>query len=369
MTKKNNTNSLYIHIPFCDHICSYCNFSKVIYNESIISIYLLDLLVDIKRLVNNKKKYKTIYIGGGTPSCIPSFMLETFLFYVSLLIDFNSNYEFSFEANVENLDKKKIQILKKYHVNRLSLGVQSFDDLVLKKMNRHHDKKQSLALIKFIKRNFTNFNIDLIYGSSFSSFQILKNDLEIIKEIDPPHVSIYSLILENNTMLKRSDYKELDDDQLRIQYDYIVSFLSKIKLERYEISNFAKLGYESKHNLTYWKNNEYDSLGASSSFYKDSIRGKYTCSIDSYIKEKKLIEKEILTEEEKEKYSIILNLRLIEGLSMNEYKERYNKVFLEEYKDIIEPLLANGLAHINGDKFYIDEDYIYVSDYLVDKFL
>jgi len=274
--------SIYIHIPFCNNICSYCDFNKVFYNKESVSNYLKQLKLEIHNNYKNEK-IKTIYIGGGTPSSLSYTELKGLLNITDI---FNKTYdcEFTIECNPENMDSQKIGLLKKHGVNRVSIGVQSFNDNILRLLNRNHTKEQVFSLIQNLKSSgIYNINIDLIFGIKGQSLDDIKNDLTEFLKLDIPHLSYYSLILEEHTKLYIDNYQEIDDDIIASQYDFICEYLKKSGYNHYEISNFSKTGYSSTHNLTYWNNEHYYGFGCGAHGYIDDVRYENTRSITKYI--------------------------------------------------------------------------------------
>lgn len=358
--------SLYIHIPFCDNICSYCDFIKV-YAPLFDRKKYLDLLIDeIKENNILDNSLDTIYIGGGTPSCLKEDEIEYLLSY--LYEHFNNVKEFTFEANPESLTLSKIKLLKKYNVNRISLGVEttSTDGLIL--LNRKHTKEIVRNVISLLKENnISNINLDFIFGYPNQSISSLKKDLEFAIKEDVPHLSFYSLIIENNTLLKIKKFQPLDDEILAKMYDLINRTLNNNDINHYEVSNYCKKGYESIHNLTYWNDLNYYAVGVSASSYIDDKRIKNTSSLTSYLKgiNHKEIEN-IDLKSEKEEF-IFLSFRLIKGLSIKEYKRRFNEEFLNKYKVEIEK--HKNELNINNDYISIKEKYFFIMDSIVIDFI
>ena len=342
--------SLYVHIPFCEHICTYCDFCKMFYNEKLCDKYLNVLINELNNL-KIKNKLKTIYIGGGSPSCLNEKELEKLLKELNKYLDIN--YEFTIEVNPENITEEKVKLFKKYGINRVSIGVQSFNKDILNFLGRKHDfndVKRTVDLLN--KYDITNYSFDFIYGIKGLTIEMIKKDLELIFSLNPKHLSFYSLILEDNTIIKVNNYKELDEDNVREQYDFIYDELYKRGYIRYEVSNFAKDNYESKHNLVYWNNEEYYAIGVGASSYVNGIRYTTSRNITKYVNN--TIEKEsFITNKEKE--YIMLKLRLVKGIDLNEYKKLFKKDFFAEYKDITNKFLKNNLLII--DKNYLKTTY------------
>lgn len=342
--------SLYVHIPFCEHICTYCDFCKMFYNEKLCDKYL-DVLNNELNNLKIKNKLKTIYIGGGSPSCLNEKQLERLLKELYKYLDIN--YEFTIEVNPENINEEKIKLFKRYGINRVSIGVQSFNEDVLKFLGRKHDYSDVKNTVNLLnKYGISNYSFDFIYGIRGLTTNIIEKDLELIFSLNPKHLSFYSLILEDNTIIKVNDYKELDEDSVREQYDFIYNELNKNGYIRYEVSNFSKDGYESKHNLVYWNNEEYYAVGVGASSYVNGIRYTTSRSITKYVNN--IIKKESFSVN-KEKEYIMLKLRLDKGIDLDEYKKIFKKDFLNEYKTITDKFLKNKLLII--DKNYLKATY------------
>ncbi|MDY4215226.1 MAG: radical SAM family heme chaperone HemW [Candidatus Onthovivens sp.] len=363
---KRKINSLYIHIPFCNKICSYCSFSKMLYFPKIARKYICNLIVDLKKVKQNFNKFKTIYIGGGTPSSLSISLLENLLKYASILL--LKNGEFTFEANLDSLTEEKLKILKKYGVNRLSIGIETSSNKYLSLMNREYDfdinKKMEL-----VKKYFTNFNLDLIYGLPNETLLEVKKDLEFILNFKPKHISIYALEVNPNSKFYIDGIKEEKDEILRKQYDFVVNFLKKNGYNRYEVSNFALKGYKSRHNINYRKDNEYVAIGTSSSGFIDNIRYVNSSSISDYIKGKRNKETEIITKTSDKTYYILTNLRLEEGFKLSDYKRKFNEDFYLKKKEVIDDLVKHNVLIMDKDRIRVAADYIYVLDSIVVKLI
>ena len=350
--------SMYIHIPFCKKICKYCDFCKMYYKKDWVINYLNELNNEISKKYKNNK-LKTLYIGGGTPSSL-SFNELDILFKHIDKISFYKNYEFTFECNVEDINEELLLYLKNKRVNRLSIGVESFNKKILNTLGRDYNKNNYKKII-LAKKYFDNINIDLIYGVSGENISLLKKDLKKFIKLDINHISIYSLILEDNTILKKEKYVELDDNIQRDMYDYICKILKKNNFIHYEISNFSKKGYESKHNLCYWNNHEYYGFGLGASGYIDNIRYTNTRSINNYLLGNYVLEENKLSEKEKMENEMILNLRKLKGISKKEFFKKYNKN-IEDVFDLSKLKYKNGF-------YYIDEEDIFLSNSILCDFI
>ncbi len=358
--------ALYIHIPFCTTICGYCDFCKLIYNSSYVDAFLDCLKQEIASY--NIKECPSIYIGGGTPTSLSESQLEDLLKFVSPLLKCSG--EFTIECNIENTTINKLEILKKYGVNRLSFGVQSFDDQLLQEMNRHHDKDSTFKVINAAKElGFTNLNIDLIYGFKGQSKKDVLNDLETFISLDIPHLSIYSLTIHPHTIFGINNYQEQDEDSNREYYDMILEFLRNHGYARYEVSNFARQGYESKHNQTYWNNDQYIGVGLGAEGYLDNIRYANTKSISDYLLGKTIISKEQEALFDQMEYEIILRLRTLNGIDKEVFIKRYGTYYLEKLQNIIKKEQIAHLLIEEQNSIKCNDEGLMVLDYILQTIL
>lgn len=358
--------TVYIHIPFCSNICSYCDFAKVFYDKKWINDYLNNLE---KEIGNNYKgeEIKTIYIGGGTPSSLSLEELEK-LFEIIKIFKKHKKIEFTFESNIEDVTKDKLNLLKKFGVNRLSFGVQSFNDDKLKYLNRLHRKNDIKKTIQLSKEvGFENINVDLIYATPKDTMDILKKDIEEILNLDIPHISTYSLIIENNTFLGIKKESNIEDELDSEMYYFIKEKLEEKNYSHYEISNFAKVGFESKHNLTYWNNENYYGFGAGASGYTNNRRYNNTRSITKYIEGNYLQSEEKLSNEEQLSEEIMLGFRKIEGINIKKINKKYSINFLDDFK--LYDSIEKGYLEINGTNVRIVDRYLYLSNEILLKIL
>ena len=356
--------SIYIHIPFCNSICTYCDFCKIFYNKKYINDYLNNLEQEIK--VRYKSEIvNTIFIGGGTPSSLDDEELIRLMNIIEIF-KLNDNYEFTVECNIESITENKLKIMKKYGVNRISIGVESFDNSIIKLLGRNHTKKDVYNKMGIVKRYFSNINIDLIYAA-YDDINILKSDIDCFLKLDIPHISTYSLIIEDNTMLKINGMKNIDEDIDYEMYKYIEDTLEKNNYIHYEISNYAKNGYQSKHNLVYWNNEEYYGFGLSSTSYINNERITNTKNLRNYLNGKYIgtsisEDKEIKMENE-----VMLGLRKLDGIDLDRFKEKFN-VSLEDIYNI-DNLISEGYLVKEDNYIKINKKYMYISNEIIVRIL
>lgn len=344
---------LYIHIPFCKHICSYCDFpKKVPYNELQITKYIDKLISELAKYSKYYKDCDTIYIGGGTPNLLSDYELERLLKEIA---KYKIKYqEYSIECNPELITENQIKLFKKYGINRISLGMQTTSNLGLKLLNRYHNKEDVEKSIHLLKKyNLNNINLDLIYGCFNQTMTDLKNDLDFIKEMDVKHVSAYTLILEEKTKLSlQYKEKDFDEDLIADMTILVNSELRQMGFEHYEISNYAKPKYESIHNLKYWNKEEYIGLGMGGCSYLNHQRITNPSLINLYLKDAGASIENLSTLDEKKEY-IILGLRKIVGINKNDYIKRFNSCVTEDF---------NYQKLINYDLLYEDENILKLTD-------
>lgn len=363
--KEISIKSCYIHIPFCKNICSYCDFCKNYYDKKIVNKYLKSLENEIKLNYKNNV-LDTLYIGGGTPSSLDFEELET-LFSILNIFKLNKNYEYTFECNYEDINLELLKLLKKNRVNRLSVGIQTFNERYSDILNRNIKKEEIINKISLAKKYFNNINVDLIYALPNQSIEDLVKDLDFFVKLNINHISTYSLMIEKNTLLYIKGIKQLDDDLQNKMYYKIIDFLRENGFYHYEISNFSKKGFESKHNINYWKNNNYYGFGSGASGFINNVRYDNTKSIFNYIKGKYIINNEVLDKDMLMKDEVMLNLRMINGICKNDFKARYN-ISLDKAFDY-SFLVDNKYLNENKTNLYINEKYLFVSNVIINKML
>jgi len=350
---------LYIHIPFCKKKCFYCDFvSYENVENSLVSEYFNSLQ---RELIFYKENYdieiETIYIGGGTPSAVNPKHIERLIEFIYLNFKVEENCETTIEANPESLNEEKLKIYKLSNINRLSIGIQSLNDTELKALGRIHTSKRAQEILELIVRYFENFNVDLMIGLPHQNIESFSKTLERVISFGPPHLSVYSLKIEEGTYFY-DEYESLknylpSEEEERSMYWLAVERLYDFGIYQYEISNFAKKSFECKHNLKYWDYEEYIGIGSSSHSFFEGYRYSNVSDIKEYINSVKsgyvaVDTKEYIDEEEREKEYIILGLRKIEGIDLLEFERRFNINFMKKYKTQIEKLKKYGLVDINS---------------------
>ena len=351
----NSAHALYVHIPFCEHICGYCDFTKMIYNPAWVDDYLLALQQEIGARAINPSDIKTIYIGGGTPSALNLKQLERL--FVILAPYMASAVEKTIELNVENTNLEKLKLFKAQGINRISIGVQSFDDNVLKACDRKHSGQEALAALKLIKKcGFTNYSLDLIYGLPEQTQDLFLLDLKKVIALDPPHVSLYSLTVNPGTLFSYRQVKEVSEDDSLSFYRLATSFLRKNGYERYEVSNFAKRGYYSQHNLMYWHNQHYYGVGLGAAGYIENNRYQNTRNLKKYLDGYYLGEVETISQNDEIEYFLITNLRLQEGFLLTDFRQCFGVDFLEKFAHPLANLKSNNLVAVKDNRFFTTDE-------------
>ncbi len=350
---------IYIHIPFCKKACHYCDFhfSTSLQNkEALVKSILTEIDLRINYLQD--KNIKTIYFGGGTPSLLSE--KESFLILEKIykLYNVSKDAEITFECNPDDLSDDKLKELKRLEVNRLSIGLQSFDEEELIWMNRAHTAKESEASVKRAQdRGFENITIDLIYGSKFSNITNWKKTLDKAIALDVKHISSYNLTIEEKTKLGH-DFKvkkeiAIDDEKSSEMFLEMIDRLEKNKFIHYEISNFGKEGFFSTHNSNYWKGEHYLGLGPSAHSFDGTSRQWNIANNNLYIKHvsektEAYFEKEILSEKERFNEYVLTSLRTIWGIDLNYLKTNFNSDFVK--------------AFLNQVENYIKQEHVVVKD-------
>ena len=360
--------SLYVHIPFCRDVCSYCDFCKLIYKDAWARDYLPALFDEIRSFGIAPKSLRTIYVGGGTPTSLADPLFSTLLEGLAPLL--SDGGEFTVEANPDSLTQEKCTILAKNRVNRVSIGVQTFSPRLLTLLRRHHTPdaiKQCLAMLANV--GISNVTVDFMYALPGETKEEFESDLVSFLQLDVPHISTYSLILESGSMLGVRGFKEAPEDVQADMYERILAAFRKAGYRRYEVSNFAKRGKESRHNQTYWKDEEYYGAGLGASGYVGGVRYSNVRSLPLYIKNaRKRESEEIVQGDDELRYYLLTNLRLEDGFGKEDFQRRFGMSFEEKCKKAIS-LCDRGLLRLVDDRWACtDRGMLLLDSVLVDLF-
>ncbi len=378
MNIQNHLHSLYIHIPFCTSKCIYCDFNSITIKSDIVDEYLLAIESELQS-INERYSFKTIYIGGGTPTVLNETQLSKLLNVVSKYIDKSKLKEYTIEANPGTLNDKKIFILKNGLVNRVSIGIQSFNNNYLKLLKRIHTANEAKDIFFSLRENgFKNINIDLIYGYPGQTLNEWKMDLTESSRLDPEHVSAYCLSYEQGTpiteMIDSGIFRRLDEEEELKMYEYTKDFLNNKGYLHYEISNFAKPGKKCKHNIVYWKNEEYIGIGTGAFSF---VNGKRYCNIkgiSEYIstaKSKKnlICFSETLSQKKRASEILIMSLRMASGISKKEFFKRSGFDLLGLFGKQINGLAEAGLINFDDERISLTRRGMSVADSVMMEFV
>lgn len=380
-----NELGIYIHIPFCKQKCYYCDFVSYSNKCSEVKEYIESLKKEIEEFDFSNYKVTSIYIGGGTPSYIDSIYIVEILSELKEklkcnLIEFK-DIEITIEVNPGTVDTKKLNDYKKLGINRLSIGLQSTKNDILKKIGRIHTYQEFLEIYKLARETgFKNINIDLMIGIPGQKIGDLKNTLQDIIKLEPEHISVYSLIIEENTpiekMLENGEIKLPDEDLERNMYWYVKNTLELNGYNHYEISNFAKLGKESRHNLNCWNQEEYIGFGVAAHSYLNDIRFSNTINVEEYIqhiennrKEENIQIEESQSLEDKKNEFMMLGFRKIQGVDIARFKEKFidNPIFL--YRENLNKLVEEGLIEVDLNHIKLTNKGIDLANLVFEEFV
>lgn len=347
--------SLYIHIPFCVRKCGYCDFLSASADEKARDRYVQALLMEIERYRRTEtadRKIKTLYIGGGTPSILSVDQLDCIMQKIKYTFNFCDDIEASMEMNPGTASKEKCRALYQMGINRLSIGLQSTNDMELKTLGRIHSYEDFINTYTWCREaGFQNINVDLMAALPYQTVESYTTGLRKIIRLAPEHISAYSLILEEGTPFYQKYnsgcYPLPDEEQERLMYRETEQILAQAGYERYEISNYAKKGYACRHNLVYWQGGDYLGLGLGSSSYMDGVRFHNTTDFNTYVNQGAYIEdREELSVQAKMEEFMFLGLRVMAGVSGTEFEKRFGKTMEDVYGDVLRKHEEEGLLQI-----------------------
>lgn len=356
----------YIHIPFCLRKCNYCAFVSGL-NLKNKNLYMDVLLYEIKNRYKGEL-LKTLYIGGGTPSLLEAYEIKKII----ECFNFKENCEITLEVNPETVNNDKFNQIKDTGINRISLGVQSFDNNILKIIGRNHFQKDILSAVDIIKKcGFNNISIDLIYGLPAQTLEVFKTDIDKALQLDIQHISTYGLKIEDNSYFGKNPPENVPNDEIQAEmFNYLCNKLKENNFIHYEISNFAKKSFESKHNCAYWLNKNYYGFGLNASGYENKTRYRNLSSFAQYLinplekEEETILNLQEILEEE-----IFLGLRLNQGINISRINQKYNIDFEKKYFSTIKKYTNLGLLEINNNCCQLTEKGFLLSNEIMCEFI
>ncbi len=357
---KEENYAIYVHIPFCKSRCYYCDFSSCT-DYNLCKKYFDKLCLEIEKAETPCKKISTIFFGGGTPSSVPTKYLDRVFDKLSSKFDLSNVVETTVECNPESVSESLIDCFKANNVNRVSMGLQSANDATLKKIGRLHNYEQFLSALKLIQsKGISNINADLIMGlpEDFSSF---RQSLSCVVDLPLTHISCYALELHENTKLfSQKRLCVTDGDLLADMYEFAVEFLSKKGFERYEVSNFAKSGFECKHNLAYWTQKRYYGFGAAAAGFINNTRYTNKFDILDYVSSNETTaEAQVLSDSDLVSEYAMLGLRLSSGINKEFFTQKFHVDFYQFFPNA-QKIVENQLLIDNGAYIYVPQQFFYV---------
>ncbi|WP_252311673.1 radical SAM family heme chaperone HemW [Sinobaca sp. H24] len=370
--------SAYIHIPFCRQICFYCDFNKFLIDRQPVDQYLNALEEEIRQ-ANIRKPLDSIYIGGGTPTALNEAQVKKMLDIVDRLVPLAEGAEYTVEVNPGEITMEKLTAMKNRGVNRLSIGVQSFETRLLEAIGRGHGRDDAVEAVKLAERaGFDNYSIDLMFGLPGQTMADFQASLDMAVSLNVPHISAYSLKIEEKTMFhnwyKQGRLTPFPEDTEADMYELLLDYGSRNGLYPYEISNLAAAGYESFHNCVYWKNEEYYGFGAGAHGYVDGTRYANIAPLTHYIKAVEqgntVVKEEMnVSSAEKMEEEMFLGLRMYAGVDKSRFKERYGMEYKEVFASAVPDLLENGLIEDDGEKVKLTPRGRLLGNEVFEKFL
>jgi len=371
---------LYIHIPFCKSICAYCDFYKMVASNALQEKTIDYIIKELDKRKVSSYEIDTIYIGGGSPGSLDESLSIKLFSAVLARVDMTKIKEFTIELNPLDITLDYARLLKKYGVNRVSIGVETFNENTMKKIGRNpfvnfNEIKEKITILN--ECGINNINIDLIYGVYGTDVSVFLEDVHLACMLNITHLSCYSLILEEHTILgyqyKNKKFMLLDEDLEAKMYEELIHELPKFGFSQYELSNFAKDGYQSLHNLKYWKNHNYLAIGPSAAGFIDNMRYTNIKNLNEYFKgidtgDFRYDECYECDISELKEITLMMNLRLCEGINTLAWLERFHEDIFTSYPSI-KGLINDGLIIYENDYIKIPKKYYYISNYIIVKII
>ena len=357
----------YVHVPFCKSICGYCDFQRAGYSDVLCTKWLDALAKEIQ----NRQiplNLKTMYLGGGTPSCLSLSSLKCLF---ELLKPYTSEVkEYTMEMNPESCTDEIVSLAVSYGVNRVSLGVQSFDEKLLKMMNRHHDVQTIHRAIDCLHHHgIHNISVDVMYSLPTQTMKMWMDTLKECVQLDITHLSMYSLTIEKGSAFARKGLKPLDFDTEADMYEAAIEYLEAHGFQQYEISSFCKNGYESKHNLAYWHYDDFIGLGLGASGKQNHKRYDHPYGFQNYFNDPLELEWIDLTLEDEMFEMLMMGLRMKKGMSLSLFHKRFSVSFEEIYAVPLKKCIESELLMIQEDKLKATERGFEILNTVLEEFL
>ena len=367
MTRRSDSGHLYVHVPFCASVCYYCDFCRVLYRENTADQWL-DALAKELSLRSIGRQMKTIYIGGGTPTSLNARQLDRLL---SLLDPYALEVtEYTAEVNPETMDEEKADILAGHGINRISIGYQTDNAQLLEMMNRHHSAEDVRHVMNMLRqRNIDNISLDLMYSLPRQTMEMLQKAVHTAVALNPSHLSLYSLTVEENTVFDRRQMKPLDEETEADMYEWICETLPSYGYMQYEISNFAREGKMSLHNMAYWTYSDFTGISCGASGKENHTRYDNTKSLAQYLKDPLSKEETKLSRDDEMFETVMMNLRLKEGMDLSRFQETFGISFAERYPDQTQKLMAAGLIETKEGRLRCTERGYHILNEVLSEFL
>nr|MBQ5811136.1 radical SAM family heme chaperone HemW [Clostridia bacterium] len=373
---------IYVHIPFCKSKCGYCDFCSHTPKENEVDRYLNALMLNIQDFSGAANGYTvdTVFIGGGTPTLLSKKQMKALVECIRTSFKIEKGAEFTVEANPGTVDKRYLTSLVNMGINRISFGLQSASDIELRALGRIHTRDEFSESFKAARAaGFKNINVDLMYGIPHQTKESFDNTLSFVKSLSPEHISVYGLKIEEGTpFYEKQDTLPLPDEETEYKmYKEAHTTLADAGYKHYEISNYARRGFESKHNMRYWLDELYLGFGVSAHSYFGGQRYAYTDDIEAYISEMEhptsmesiLSECTTINVYTRETEYVMLRLRLFDGLSLSDYRREFGRDFISKYGDKLARFIEGGFMKLSTDSIAFTVKGMYVSNYILSELL